>query len=397
MDPISLMRYTISGLMPLIFVFFTGAYFAKRGIFNISTVNKVNKLYSNFFNPMFIFVNIAGLDHTRIHELWPLFLTPSLMFLVGSLLAYAHSQYFKPLPYMAGVVSCIITFSNVANIPLVIMKGVCSEYGPLQGNEYCWEAGMYISIQSVFYNILLWSIGQSLIEKDKEMWERSYSFTNKQPLELVEVRKDFGKNNEEEKDLESGNELESNISIQEIKVHPKKNKPIWGYIIRNLLLPSPMASVLGFLISLVPGFQSFFYNKESKVYAIADACLTIAITGYVLTQMCLGANLLLLRSNTPNLTKSLIAGIVLFKNIITPLCALVLMQLLWICGMFGSNIVMAYVAYICFCSPTALVIMIMTQSLQYGNEETAHLMLWIYAFSLPTLVISTYLFLIIAG
>ena len=399
MDPISLLRYTLSGLVPLIFIFFTGAFFAKREIFDISTVNKVNKLYANFFNPLFIFLNVAGLDHTRIREFWPLFVTPSLMFLTGSLLSYTHSKLFNSIPHMSGVVSCIITFSNVANIPIVIMKGVCSQYGPLQNNKYCSEAGMYISIQAVTYTILLWSIGQSLVEKDKEVLENSRGFENKQSLELVDIVKEFEINEmegKEDKYLDSGSDSENYVSVQEIKVHTKKSTPIWRYVIKNLRLPSPVASFLGFLTSLIPGVQVFFFNKESKIYTIVDTGLTIAVTGYVLTQMCLGANLVLLKTNNKDLTRSVIAGIVVFKNIITPMCALGLMHLLWVCGMFGSNIVMAYVAFICFCSPTALVIMILTQSTQYGNEETALLMIWIYAFSLPTLIISTYLFLLIA-
>ena len=78
-----------------------------------------------------------------------------------------------------------------------------------------------------------------------------------------------------------------------------------------------------------------------------------------------------------------------------PFAVFCIIYSLWIIGIFGDNIAMTYVIFISFCCPTALVILIITQIHGFGNEEAAWLMLWVYIFSLPTLVLSTYCFFLV--
>lgn len=85
-------------------------------------------------------------------------------------------------------------------------------------------------------------------------------------------------------------------------------------------------------------------------------------------------------------------AMVIFKNVLMPSAALLITYGFWRGNLFGDDLVMKHVIYISFCSPTALVIMVMTQIQDYANKKKVWLMLWIYIFSRPILIISTYLF-----
>lgn len=364
MDPLNLAQYTVSGIMPLLSTSLAGAYFAHKKIFTSPTIKKITISFSNFFSPVFIFIYIAGsLEISEISTFWPLLLTPSLMILLGSLVSFVHSKLFTQIPYFSRMVTCVLAFSNIGNLPVILMEGICSPYGPLQGNIHCKDANSYVALQVLTYAAIVWSYGYTLIEKDKSEYHESI---RRQML------------------------IDQGLPSEEV---PPQS--ILKNICKNLLLPSPVSACLGLIVGLIPGVRKVFYDPQSKVYAFADAWKMIAKAGIVLGQVALGANLVFSISHREGLTKKYIASIVLFKNFIMPLCALGLVYGLWVCGVFGDNIVMAYVAFISFCAPTALVVMIMAEVIGHKAKETAWLMLWVYAFSVPGLIISTYFFFII--
>ena len=359
-----ILQYTVSGLMPLVSISILGGILAYKKIFTCESTKKIAAAYSNFFAPIFIFINLAGSIDTKKFELiWPLFFTPFLMILLGILISFIHSKLFKQVPNLSRVMACILTFSNIGNLPIVLMKGMCSPYGPLQHNSNCADANSYVSIQIFTYSIIIWSVGYSLIEKDKEEY-----------LDMME----------KQKLLEEGREVQITVKVS-----------IWKHIYQHLFLPGPLSSVSGLIIGLIPGFNNIFYDKHYPLYALADSFLFIAIAGAVLGLISLGVTLYLLASDNKDISKTFIVSIILFKNFITPLCALGLVYLLYSLNLFGDNRVMLYVVFVSFCCPTALVVMILTQTHQYGVKETAWLMFWIYIFSFPSLVIFSYIFFII--
>ena len=361
MDPLSLLKYTVSGLMPLVVTSLTGALLAQKKILTHPTINKITASYSNFFCPVFIFVSIAGsVSFSQIKILWPLLFTPSLMVIVGSIVSFAHSKIFKQVPHLSRIVATLITFSNIGNLPLVLMKGICSPYGPLDGNQYCSEASSYVSLQLLTYAAIIWSYGYALIERDK---------------------RDYQIYLEEQELLHEGKQLKQSPPFS-----------MWSSVCKHLLLPVPLACISGLAAGLIPEIKETYYEKESKTYALVDSLLTLGMAGVILGQMSLGANLYLLSSSNKEITKKYIASVVLFKNIIMPLVALGIIYGFWQSGIFGDNIVMLYVVFISFCCPTALVIMIITQALDYGTKEVVLLMFWIYCSSILTMMVSTYVF-----
>lgn len=387
MDPIDLLKCTASGMFPLAFIFLFGACLAKNGKFSINIVNGISKAYSHFLNPAFTFLNIVGsISLEKLKTLWPLFLTPSLMVLLGVSLSYFHSKIFKQVPFLSGVTTCVITFSNIGNLSIVLMRGVCSPYGPLSGNKYCSEANSYISLQVLTYAVMVWSVGYSLVEKDKEAHSRSVNSSGFE--ESIELKDFYHKNL-------GLSEVFKEKALEEKKFEVVGKTSIWKLILKNLLLPTPVACFLGLVVGLIPEVHRVFFDRNSRIYALVDAALGITTGGVVISQISLGANLVLLKSNNKDFTKRFIMSVVLVKNVMMPVVSFGIVFALWKIGLFGDNTVMAYIVYVCFCCPTALVVMVLTQTQGYGNEETAWLMLWIYIMSFPTLIISTYCFMLV--
>ena len=356
MDPGVLIRYTIAGIMPLVMVSTLGVLLAFRGIWDKRAVDCIAKAYTNFFNPFFVFFNVTGaIKLSEIAEIWPLLVSPTVILFTGILVSWIHSLFFRNLKKISGVVKCVLIFNNIANLPVILMKGICSPYGPLKGNQYCENSNSYISLQIFTYNAIVWSYGWSLVSKDKE----------------------------------KASELNPSAEIELIRI------PIWKNILKNLTLPGPLACLAALIVSLIPGVQDLLYNSSSAFYCISQTCLQVGIAGVVLGQSSLGANLVHLRTEKFYFSKSYLFSIILFKNLIMPLFGLGLTYLAWFIGIFGDNYVIAYIIYISFCTPTAFIVLIICQNLQYGTKEVTWLMLAVYVFSIPTLIVFTYIFFMI--
>ncbi|OMJ73149.1 hypothetical protein SteCoe_28217 [Stentor coeruleus] len=362
MDPLLLVQYTVSGFMPLVCLSMLGAVFAYKKIFTKVTIDRISASYSNFFNPVFVFFNVSSaIDINEISTIWPLFLTPSIVVILGTILAYIHSKICPKIPYLSKVVACILIFSNIGNMPVVLLKGICSPYGPLKSNSHCKDANSYISLQVLTYNAIVWSYGSSLVSQDKTQYLLS----------------------------------KQNEAILESNPIAYQKTSFCRNILKNLLLPGPIACVIALLFGLIPGVHSTFFNKNSKLYCIVDAGFEVGLVGILLGQMTLGANLVLLSGSKLTLSKGFIGSIIFFKNILMPICGFCVVFGVFKAGIFGDNSVMAYCVFIAFCSPTAFIIMMITQIHDYGTKEVAWMMFWVYLCALPTLIAWTYVFFLI--
>lgn len=362
MDPLLLVQYTVSGFMPIVCLSILGAVLAYKKIFTKVTIDRVSASYSNFFNPVFVFFNVSSaIDINKISTIWPLFTTPTIIVILGTVLAIIHSKICPKVPYLSKVIACVLIFSNIGNMPVVLLKGICSPYGPLKSNQNCKDANSYISLQVLTYNAIIWSYGSSLVSQDKAQYLLS---------------------KQNETMLENNSEALPQTSLC-------KN------IIKNLLLPGPLTCVIALFFGLIPGVHTIFFNKDSKLYCIADAGFTIGLVGILLGQMTLGANLVLLSGTKIALSKGFIASIIFFKNILMPICGFFIVFGVWKTGIFGENSVMAYCVFIAFCSPTAFIVMMITQIHNYGTKEVAWMMLWVYLCALPALIAWTYIFFLV--
>ena len=343
---------TFSGLWPLISISLIGMVLTHNKIYNKHVNNCIAKSYTNYFNPLFLFFNILkSLNLSDFASIWPLFLAPVLSFTLGLLLSQIHSTIFKSSKPLSYIVRCAISFNNVGNLMIILLHGMCSSYGALSNYSECANANSYVSIQVFIYAPLVWSFGTSFIERSK--------------------------------------------SLQAHLIAESEETPIWRTAMRNLLLPGSLACILAFVVTLVPGSHDLFFSLDSCLTVLSTACLEVGMAGIVLGQSSLGSNLILLKSEEGQLSRSFILSVVLFKNLIFPVVALAIVCAMWSLGAFGGNIVMAYIVYISFCAPTAIIILIICQTHKHGVKEITWLLLFIYSSSLPGLIVFSYIFFLI--
>jgi hypothetical protein len=250
----------------------------------------------------------------------------------------------------------VIAYSNTANLPVVLLKGICSPYGPLNGNEKCVDSNSYIAIQFLVYTVIGWSYGWSMVSMEKQ---------------------------------DSETLLVKNSEIF-------KQPSLFCSILNNLTLPGPIACFLAVIFGFIPGVSQSLSDKESVFYSVVDFGLGIGMTGVVFGQATLGSNLILLKEESRNVMSfSYILSVVFFKNFVMPAISIWIIYAAWYGGVFGENIVMAYYLFICFCSPTALLFLLICQNLEYGVMVCTWLMLGIYSFAIPTFIVFSYVFFIL--
>ena len=256
-----------------------------------------------------------------------------------------------------------ITFENFG-ITLILIKGICSPYGPLGGNEYCDDGLAYASLLMFPCLILMWTFGYSLVKFDKV-------FMNTQQAQLTQLTK-----------LDEAIKENSTDSIPRM-------------IGRSLMMPNPLCCIIAIILAIIPGYQSFFFDKTSIIYSLADCGYTILNACIIVSQVLLGSNLYLNRKKRSLLTKKMLVQIVFTKNIAIPAINLAVFYFLWTIETFGDNKVMAYILFISFSCPTAMVSMLFAQLLGVALNEIVQSMLWIYLFSIPGIVFWTFLFFLI--
>jgi predicted permease len=363
MEYIALIRYSVSGLMPLTCISVLGAILSYKKIFTQATINSISSQFSNFLSPIFIFFYITqAVSENNLLSLWPLFFTTLAMTLVCSLVSYIHSLIFGKHEKYPGVISSILVLSNIGNLPIVLLQGMCSDYGPFlrtnAGKRYCVYSNSYVSFQLLTYIPVLWSYGYSLINRDKE-----------EHCPLL-------------------NKTEENPQITSNK------QSIFMDFLKNLKSPNVISCLLGFLCGLIPGVD-YFYDKRNIASCITNTGLSIGMASVVLSQMSLGSSIVLNSSYNLEMDKWYTASIVVFKNIMMPAVGFIFTYGLWEIGVFHDNIVMAYVAFIGFCCPTAVVVSVLSQLIGYGQKTTSMLMFFIYLSALPTLIFATFFFSIV--
>ena len=73
---------------------------------------------------------------------------------------------------MTGIITNIITFASLGNLQIVLLKGICSNYGPFKGTKGCDRANCFISLEMITYGVLMLSYGHRLIVNDKDKYSK---------------------------------------------------------------------------------------------------------------------------------------------------------------------------------------------------------------------------------
>ncbi|CAG9335863.1 unnamed protein product [Blepharisma stoltei] len=359
MDFLSILRSCITGMVPVTLVTFSGAYLAKKDIFNKEANELISKSCARFFFVVQSFATIPkSVKLSSLVELWPIPVITFLIIIIGLILSFLSLYFLKPPTHFKFTTLSILVFTNGGNIPFLIMKGICASYGPLAGDDKCDEYPGYIALVIFVCSILIWSICIAFIKADEQ-----------------ETRK-----------------IEELASLTENKSAESSLKDL---MIRGMFSPVPISCILSLILALIPGFDWLFVHKTSPLYSIFDSLFVVAYVGVVVSQMIIGSNLYMMEKADYGISKFYIISTTLMKNVIYPCFWLLLTLLLWNLGCYGNNKVMAYIIYIAQATPVASTVLMQCQLVSSGVKDCTVILLWQYITAPITLTVFTYLFFII--
>ena len=359
MDFLYVLKVTVSGLFPLYAIAAIGAFLTHKHCFDPSGNLKLSGSMANFFLPVLsIFAISSTFKLSNLDLMWPILAGPFIAILLYSAIGYCFTVLMGVPKSLRFTLTGAIAFPNFT-LSFILMQGICSPYGPLQGNEYCEEYFSYASLLLFPLNLIMWSYGFTLVGLDKQHQHTEDSQLN-EPL-----------------------------------VIKQESQRIHVLFLKSLMMPNPVACVIGIVLAVIPGFQGFFYDKTSMLYCVPDTAFTAINSAVALAQMILGSYLHLIRNRHSDLTKTLLLAIAFTKVIVVPGVSIAIFYGLWKIGVFQDNLVMTYILYISLSAPTALNCMFFAQMHKINIDEIVQSMLWIYIFSIPAIILWTFIFFLI--
>lgn len=354
-----ILRTSVTGMFPTFALILTGVYFGYKSIMPKRTVDELSKVLGNFFNPIFCFIYISSsFELSELYLVWPLIVGPFFTIFLFSAISYFYLMAIGMPKDMQNTFLGFLVFSNFGQA-YILIKGMCSSYGPLANEILCDDSFSYISIFAFPQMILMWTYGYSLALSDKY----------KKPQIFDESMKEIMCENTENQKLSIGK-----------------------IILQALVKPNPLSCILGILAAMIPGFKNVFYDKSSIIYFIADTGIFMSFNALVLGQVTLGVYLYNMKGQRSDLTRKTLALVVLFKSIVIPIVSLGIIYGFWIAGIFHDNKVMAYAFFLSISTPAAIATLLFAVIVQNRINEIVECIFWNYLINIGSAVLWSFLF-----
>lgn len=342
---------TIAAMGPLCLVTVSGGLLAHLGILNKSSNDTIAKASQKLLLPAFVFINIVkGVDFANIAEWWSLLVMPVLAIAIASVVGVVHTLAFNPPEHVKYTMNSLLIFANLGNVPVLLVEGACASYGPINGEPSCPDAASLIFLQVITFNVLAWSYGFGLVYLD---------YLKKEPTEGA-----------------------PSFSLKKM-------------ILKQIFGPLPNAVYFGCVIGSIPGVKYLVTDSDAPLLAIYDALYTVGYAGIVLSQMILGSNIWLSRKLERTMSKRYIASVVFLRCVVITGLGVLIMWWFYDLGVFGDDIVMAYVSLMNFISPSTIFITLICQILDTGIQETATILFWMYLAAFISITFAGYTFFLL--
>eukprot|EP00359_Climacostomum_virens_P004202 CAMPEP_0204912088 /NCGR_PEP_ID=MMETSP1397-20131031/10286_1 /ASSEMBLY_ACC=CAM_ASM_000891 /TAXON_ID=49980 /ORGANISM="Climacostomum Climacostomum virens, Strain Stock W-24" /LENGTH=349 /DNA_ID=CAMNT_0052082861 /DNA_START=30 /DNA_END=1075 /DNA_ORIENTATION=- len=315
------------------------------------------------FEMMFPMFNIFIIGQTISHMgslaiVWQLqvgtLLTTALSLLLGFLLIALI-----PVPDSSRYTTVsIVAFSNLGNIPLLLVESSCKDYGPLRGYEDCPLLPGFVMTCTIASNIMVWGFGYSLILKDAHAQAKS------------RVENFFSAANQDATSLMSA-------TFDEPLLPPKVDVKT---ILKNAFCALvPMSSMIGLFFGMLPYVDVILFNHDAPFAFITRAMLEVGFLGIIFTQQVLGSNIKEQFDKPQTISPILLAGLAIARLVVAPIIVQFIVHLLvkeQILSLGVGFIIVAGAA-----CPSALSTMGLNQLLDVGMEVTSIAFMVIYPMS----------------
>ena len=321
----AMVKGSLSTIVPLAVYTLLGAFLGKTKFLNPECNKSLASAFSKVLFPVFLFTKIGQTFHSSLVSEVAIYFTPVFSIAVGSVIAYLNSILIKSRAKFTHM--CLISFYNAGTPPLLLVRGACSSYGALSESSYCKDAEGYVSISIMITNLIVWTYAYWLIQFDIERENRKLKFD-----------------------------------------------------LKSLLGPVPLACYMGICVGLMPKVSSELFESSGILFSVMDSMQMIGEAGIIVSQIMLGSYLML-TDRQGREKGTLVIDTLIIKLIIFPVLGLAYVYLFDQFSFFSDNDVLKFVCFLCFASPSPLLILIINQNLNIHTSITSYYLFWIYLFS----------------
>lgn len=296
MEPSKVIQGCIVGMIPLVMITISGAILTYINAFSKASNDIISRSFPNYFFPIFCLFNLAkfvGVD--TLSEIWPIFISPTITILVSCIIGVMYLPFIKPPRNLTFTTLTLIILPNMGNVPLLILKGTCSPFGVLGGENDCSKYTGYIAMLAFTFNIYMWVGGYVLIQLDSIREIKQREFNHAQQKNSID------------------------FSVKELD---RKPVPLKSIIMEAVVSPVPICSLIGFVLGLIPGVKWLFFYPDSPLIAVSDTAFSLAHAGLLFSQMVLGSNIVLCFNDMKSVSFRYAFHVVFIRNILIPTVAL---------------------------------------------------------------------------
>lgn len=305
-----------------------GAFLARKNILHKQALKDCSNLLVYLILPSLIFSKVIySINFSALKELW-IFPVNALVIISFGLVIGKLLILFLDVQkqFHHGIIACT-AFSNVAYIPLILISSILFRHPEIFGENAAENGVLYISLILLVFTPLSWTLGFSIITKQK---------------------------------------------LKNIKNS-------------KFLSPPAIAIILAVILGLNPFTKSLFIGDRSILGMFYQATFILGKATLPLALIILGGNL----ARGPGDVKIKLTTIFYFalgKYFILPLSVLLFLFICKKCGMILSPM-MTFVLMIEGFMPPAMNLAVMSQFAETNKKNVAALMFWMYLIAIPAMTI----------
>uniref|UniRef100_A0A0D9XGJ8 Uncharacterized protein n=1 Tax=Leersia perrieri TaxID=77586 RepID=A0A0D9XGJ8_9ORYZ len=378
-----------------------GAFLASgySKILTSSALSDMNKVVFTVFTPSLMFASLSKtVTFSDVISWWFMPINIGITFMAGSTLGWIACTILKPPQHFRGMIIAFCSAGNLGNLLLIVVPAVCNEDGnPFGGDRSrCRSLGLsYSSLSMAIGALYIWTHTYTLMKKRCKMYHQSQS---------IQCSGDSDEEHHEQKVKENGEDacvdeetpLPLSAKLAEQNEENQMEAPLlscksevagkgsWTYlketihhVVKELMAPPTLSTILGFVFGLVPWLKSLIIGDGAPLRVIQDSIQLMGDGTIPCVTLILGGNLIKgLRKS--ELKRTVIIAIICIRYVILPVVGIAVVHAAYWVGFVPHDPLYRYVLMMQFALPPAMTIGTMAQLFDVAQEECSVIFLWTY-------------------
>ncbi|KAL6057055.1 hypothetical protein QOT17_015718 [Balamuthia mandrillaris] len=307
---------------------------------------------------------------------------------------------------------CIIagvTLANAGNLPLTLIISITHDLAPFNEDEEATSRGIsYVSLYMTCMSLLVWTVGLNYIGRGPQLFNKEdKTKPSNSDLEGMLTKQESGSNGEKTDRKENGEEIVAHTTKRE-ETQPSSMsttatmsssrmdaseaaKPFWKrlfYQAKGGLSPITFSLLSALFVGLIPPIRNLFHGTGAPLKFVMEIFDFLGLPSVPIVMLVLGASLAK-GPRTSFVGIRPIAAVVIGKLLLMPLLGISITLAVRRMGLLPEDPLFAFVLMIQSATPSATVLVVISEIHQWGNDITPTLQFWQYVVAVFTLTFVT--------